>query len=321
MRPIVTVTRRLPEAVEQLLSSRYDARLNAADNRLDRDTLSAALTSSDAIVTTLGDSLDRALLQAAPARARMIAHFGAGYDNIDVRAARELGMVVTNTPGVLTDDTADLTLLLLLAVARRAGEGERELRAGAWTGWRPTHLLGTRLAGKTLGLVGFGRIARAVARRAGDGFGMRVLVWSRSLSETSAREARVERRETIEALVRESDFVSLHVPSTPDTRHLLDASRLSAFRPEAFLVNTSRGDVIDERALVDALRRRAIAGAGLDVYEHEPRVSPELLALPNVVLLPHIGSATIESRTAMGMLVAANLEAFFAGREPPNRVA
>jgi lactate dehydrogenase-like 2-hydroxyacid dehydrogenase len=222
---------------------------------------------------------------------------------------------------VLTDDTADLTMLLLLAAARRAGEAERELRAGAWTGWRPTHLLGTRLSGKTLGLVGFGRIARAVATRAGAGFGMRVLAWSRSLTAAAAREAGVERRDTVEDLIRDSDFVSLHVPSTPDTRHMLDAGRLSAFRPHAFLVNTSRGDVVDERALVDALRRQALAGAGLDVYEGEPRIGPDLLALPNVVLLPHIGSATIESRTAMGMLVAANLDAFFAGATPPNRVA
>jgi lactate dehydrogenase-like 2-hydroxyacid dehydrogenase len=321
MRPVVTVTRRLPEAIERLLAERYDTRLNAADVRLDRPALVAALCSSDAVVTTLGDPVDRTVLGAAPLRARIIAHFGAGYDNIDVGAARDRGVLVTNTPGVLTDDTADLTMLLLLAASRRAGEGERELRAGEWTGWRPTHLLGTRLAGKTLGLIGFGRIARAVATRAGRGFGMRVLAWSRSLTDDSARDAGVECRATVETLIRDSDFVSIHVPSTPGTRHLLDRVRLSAFRPHAFLVNTSRGDVVDERALVDALQRHTIAGAGLDVYEGEPHVSAGLLAQPNVVLLPHIGSATLESRTAMGMLVAANLDAFFAGHVPPNRVA
>jgi lactate dehydrogenase-like 2-hydroxyacid dehydrogenase len=321
MRPIVTVTRRLPDAVERLLQSRYDARLNTTDDRLDRAALAEALASSDALVTTLGDPLDRALLLEAPLRARVIAHFGAGYDNIDVGAAGERGLVVTNTPGVLTDDTADLTMLLLLAAARRAGEGERELRAGAWSGWRPTHLLGARLTGKTLGLVGFGRIGRAVARRASHGFGMRVLAWSRSLTDAQAREAGVERRATLDGLLGDSDFVSVHVPSTPGTRHLLDAPRLAAMGAHAFLVNTARGDVVHEEALVDALRRGALAGAGLDVYEGEPRVSPALRELPNVVLLPHLGSATIESRTAMGMLVAANLEAFFAGREPPNRVA
>ena len=321
MPPIVTLTRRLPAAVEDLLAERYELRPNVTDERLDRASLVAALASSEALVTTLGDRVDRDVLFAGPVRARIIAHFGAGYDNIDISAARDLRLVVTNTPGVLTHDTADLTMLLLLATARRSSEGERELRAGAWTGWRPTHLLGTRLSGKTLGLVGFGHIARAVASRARDGFGMRVLAWSRSLAEASAREAGVERRATLETLLGESDFVSLHVPSTPETRHLLDADRLAAMLPHSFLINTSRGDVVDERALVDLLERRAIAGAGLDVYEAEPHFTSGLLAVPGVVLLPHIGSATLESRTAMGRLVAANLDAFFAGRAPPNRVA
>ena len=332
-RPVITVTRRLPAAVEARLAARFDARFNASDVPLDAAALSHALATSDAIVSTLGDPLHAATLRtAAQLHAdtltgssafpkKLIAHFGVGYDNIDIAVAHELGITVTNTPGVLTDDTADLAMLLLLATARRASEGERELRAGNWSGWHPTHLLGTRVSGKTLGIVGFGRIGRAVAARARDGFGMRVLAWSRSLTDQQATDAGAVRCASIEALLAASDFVSVHVPSTHRTRHLINAERLSRMRPGAFLINTSRGDVIDEKALVAALRADAIAGVGLDVFEGEPVVSPELLELPNAVLLPHIGSATDETRTAMGMLAVDNIEAFFAGRDVPNRVA
>jgi lactate dehydrogenase-like 2-hydroxyacid dehydrogenase len=321
VRPVVTVSRRLPGAVEQRLAELFDVRLNTSDEPLGADRLSQALASSDGVVSTLGDPLGAATLDCRPVRARIIAHFGVGYDNIDVAAARARGMTVTNTPGVLTDDTADLTMLLILGAARRAGEGERELRAGAWTGWRPTHLLGTRVSGKTLGLVGFGRIGRAVARRARDGFGMRVVAWSRSLTETAANDAGVTRSETLEGVLTGSDVVSVHVPSSTETRPLLDARRIALLPRHALLVNSSRGDVVDEAALILALRRGEIRGAGLDVFEREPDVSQELLSLSNVFALPHLGSATEESRTAMGMRVVANLEAFFRGDEVPDRVA
>jgi len=319
-RPKVTVSRRLPAAVEQQLQERYDTTLNARDDRLSADTLAAALESSDALVSTLGDPISADLLGRCRPRARIIAHFGVGYDNIDVTTARTMGITVTNTPGVLTEDTADLTIALLLASARRMSEGDRELRAGNWTGWRPTHLLGTRLSGKRLGLVGFGRIAQAVARRARLGFGMQVLAWSRSLTSDVAAQHGIQRIADLGDLLGSSDFVSLHVPGNADTRHLIDAARLARIPAHAHLINTARGSVVDQEALIDALTHRRIAGAGLDVFEHEPAVPAELLALPNVCAIPHMASATVESRTAMGMMVIENLDAFFAGQQPPNRV-
>lgn len=319
-RPKVTVSRRLPAAVEQQLQERYDTTLNASDQRLSADALAAALESSDALVSTLGDPISADLLGRCRPRARIIAHFGVGYDNIDVTTARTMGITVTNTPGVLTEDTADLTIALLLASARRMSEGDRELRAGNWTGWRPTHLLGTRLSGKRLGLVGFGRIAQAVARRARLGFGMQVLAWSRSLTSDVAAQHGIQRIADLGDLLGSSDFVSLHVPGNADTRHLIDAARLARIPAHAHLVNTARGSVVDQEALIDALTHRRIAGAGLDVFEHEPAVPAELLALPNVCAIPHMASATVESRTAMGMMVIENLDAFFAGQQPPNRV-
>lgn len=319
-RPKVTVSRRLPAAVEQQLQERYDTTLNASDDRLSADALTVALDSSDALVSTLGDPISADLLGRCRPRAQIIAHFGVGYDNIDVTAARTMGVTVTNTPGVLTEDTADLTIALLLASARRMSEGDRELRAGNWTGWRPTHLLGTRLSGKRLGLVGFGRIAQAVARRARLGFGMQVHAWSRSLTDDVAAQHGIRRIADLDNLLGSSDFVSLHVPGNADTRHLIDAARLARIPAHAHLVNTARGSVVDQEALIDALTYRRIAGAGLDVFEHEPAVPAELLALPNVCAIPHMASATVESRTAMGMLVIENLDAFFAGQQPPNRV-
>jgi len=319
-RPKVTVSRRLPAAVEQRLQERYDTTLNASDQRLSADALAAALESSDALVSTLGDPISADLLGRCRPRARIIAHFGVGYDNIDVTTARTMGITITNTPGVLTEDTADLTIALLLASARRMSEGDRELRAGNWTGWRPTHLLGTRLSGKRLGLVGFGRIAQAVARRARLGFGMQVLAWSRSLTSDVAAQHGIQRIADLGDLLGSSDFVSLHVPGNADTRHLIDAARLARIPAHAHLINTARGSVVDQEALIDALTHRRIAGAGLDVFEHEPAVPAELLALPNVCAIPHMASATVESRTAMGMMVIENLDAFFAGQQPPNRV-
>jgi lactate dehydrogenase-like 2-hydroxyacid dehydrogenase len=319
-RPTVVVTRRLPETVERALSERFDVRLNADDHPMSADELRAALQEADALLCTVTDSFTAEVLDVDPGRARMLANFGVGYNHIDLDAARRLGLVVTNTPDVLTDDTADLAIALMLSVARRMGEGERQLREGAWTGWRPTHMLGTRVTGKTIGVVGFGRIGQAVARRARSGFGMSVLFAGRApVADEVVADTGAEQR-PLEALLAEADFVSLHVPAKPETRHLIDAHRLRLMQRHAFLINTARGDVVDEAALIEALQTGTIAGAGLDVYQREPSVPEALVALPNVVLLPHLGSATMESRTAMGMRAFENLVAFFEDVTPPDLV-
>ncbi|MBA3260780.1 MAG: D-glycerate dehydrogenase [Gemmatimonadales bacterium] len=321
-RPVVVVTRRLPEAVEQAAARDFDARLNRDDKPLGPDGLKEALRSADAVLCTVSDKLTADILSAEPRRARLLANFGVGFNHIDVEAAKARGLAVSNTPDVLTDATADLAMTLLLMVARRAGEGERHLRAGAWTGWRPTHMMGTQVSGKTLGLVGMGRIARAVAGRAHGGFGMRVIFHDPyPPSPEVARSLGAEPRERLEDVLRQADFVSLHCPATPETRHLMNRERLALMRPDAYLVNTARGDVVDEAALVEALQSRRIAGAGLDVFEREPEVSRGLLELENVVLLPHLGSATTETRVEMGMRALENLRLFFAGSPLRDRVA
>jgi lactate dehydrogenase-like 2-hydroxyacid dehydrogenase len=274
------------------------------------------------VLCTLTDSVGPEVLSAHPLRARLLANFGVGVNHIDLAAARARGLVVTNTPGVLTECTADLTIGLMLMVLRRLGEGERELRAGRWTGWRPTHLLGRRVSGRTLGIIGFGRIGQAVARRANRGFGMRVLAFNPTPPSAEAlAESGAERRDSVEEVLREAEIVSLHCPLTAETRHLIDAGRLAMMRPDAVLINTARGEIVDHAALAAAMIEGRIAGAGLDVYEGEPAVPAALLALENVVLLPHQGSATVESRTAMGMRAVINLRSFFAGQAPPDRVA
>jgi glyoxylate reductase len=317
----VVVTRRIPEAVEAQLAERFDAVLNPDDRPLTEAELADAMRSADALLPTVTDRITADVLGVEGRRVRIVSNFGVGYNNIDVAAARTHGVLVTNTPDVLTDDTADIAITLLLMVARRAGEGERHVRAGAWTGWRPTHMLGAKVSGKTLGLVGMGRIGRAVAQRARQGFGMRVLYYDPPVSAADGRAAGVERVESLDELLGASDFVSLHVPSLPETRGLLNAERLGRMRRGAFLINTARGDVVDEAALADALRDGTIAGAGLDVFEREPAVHPALTTLENVVLLPHLGSATTETRVAMGERAMANLVAFFAGGTPGDRVA
>jgi lactate dehydrogenase-like 2-hydroxyacid dehydrogenase len=320
-RPRLLVTRRLPSAVEEYFQAHYDARLSADDVPLDRAALADAMGSYDAICPTITDRFDAELLGIPGARVRIIANFGAGIEHVDLAAAKTAGITVTNTPDALTDATADIAMLLILMAARRAGEGERELRAGRWTSWRPTHMLGQSVTGKTLGLVGFGRIAQAVALRA-SACGMRIAYHSRRpASDDVERALGATRAASLEALAGESDILSLHVPGGAETRHMIDAQLLSRMKPTAILVNTARGPVVDEAALADALRAKRIAAAGLDVYEREPAVEPALIELENVVLLPHLGSATVETRTAMGMQAASNLDAFFAGREPPNRVA
>jgi len=316
----VVVTRRLPAAVEDRISGLFDARLNPEDRRLSRAEVAEALRSADGLLVSVSERLDAGILAIEGRRARIVANFGVGYDHVDVAAARALGIVVTNTPGVLTDDTADLAIALMLAVARRMGEGERLVRDGRWRGWGPTEMLGTRVSGATLGIVGMGRIGLAVARRAHLGLGMRILFHGGGHGpEPSALGA--ERRDRLEDLLEQSDVVSLHVPATPANRHLLDEAALARMQPTAFLVNTARGEVVDERALIEALRLGRIAGAGLDVYEHEPEVPAALREMENVVLLPHLGSATTATRVAMGQRAVDNLAAFFRGEDPPDRVA
>lgn len=320
-RPTVVVTRRLPGVVEEELSRDFDATLNRDDRPLGAAGLQEALRSADALLCTVTDRITSEVLSADPLRARLLANFGVGFNHIDTDAAKARGIAVTNTPDVLTEATADIAVTLLLMVSRRAGEGERHIRCGAWTGWRPTHMLGTQVSGKTLGLVGMGRIARAVARRAHHGFGMKVIFhdpYPPSASEAAALGA--EQREALEQLLDESDFVSLHCPATPETRHLMNRERLARMRRSAFLINTARGDIVDEAALVEALADGTIAGAGLDVYEREPQISPELLTMENVVLFPHLGSATQETRIAMGRRAVENLKLFFSGAPLRDRV-
>lgn len=320
-RPVVIVTRHLPTDVEVELLRDFDARLNPADQPLGPGGLKQALAEADALLCTVTDKLNAEILAAEPLRTKLLANFGVGFNHIDIAAAKARGIAVSNTPDVLTDSTADLTITLLLMTLRRAGEGERELRAGKWTGWRPTHLLGTAITGKTLGLVGMGRIARAVARRAHHGLGMRVIFhdpFPPTPQEAAALGA--TGLDSLEEVIERSDVVSLHCPATPETRHLINAERLARMRQGAFLINTARGDVVDEAALVQALKSGHLAGAGLDVFEREPAVSPELLSMENVTLLPHLGSATRETRVAMGLRALENLRLFFAGQPLRDRV-
>ena len=320
-RPVVVVTRRLPDAVHEAVAGAFEARLNPDDTPMSADDLRQALGSADALLTTVTDKVTAEVLSVEPRRARLIANFGVGFNNIDVEAAKARGGAVSNTPDVLTDATADLAITLLLMVARRTGEGERHLRGGQWTGWRPTHMLGTHVTGKTLGLVGMGRIARAVAQRAHHGFGMKVIYHDPFPPPADVAAALgATQRGTLEEVLREADFISLHCPATPETRHLINRDRLSLMRPEAFLINTARGDVVDEAALVEALAGRRIAGAGLDVFEREPQVTQALTTMDNIVLLPHLGSATTETRVAMGLRAFDNLQRFFAGQPLRDRV-
>lgn len=320
-RPTVVVTRRLPSPVEDELSQLFEARLNRDDRPLGPAGLQDALRTADALLCTVTDRLTADVLAAEPLKARLLANFGVGFNHIDIDAAKARGLAVSNTPDVLTEATADLAMTLLLMVGRRAGEGDRHVRCGAWTGWRPTHMLGTQVSGKVLGLVGMGRIARAVARRAHGGFGMRVIFHDPfPPSPTEAAALGAEPRETLEQVLDEADFVSLHCPATPETRHLMNRERLARMRRSAFLINTARGDVVDEAALVEALSDGTIAGAGLDVYEREPQVTTALLTMENVVLLPHLGSATSETRIAMGRRALENLRLFFSGAPLRDRV-
>jgi len=317
--PRLFVSRRWPEAVETELTSRYQVTFNDSDIPISRQQFADAMTQYDAICPTVSDRIDASILQIPDARVRIIANYGAGFEHIDIGAAKSAGIAVTNTPDVLTGATAELALLLMQMASRRAGEGERELRTLAWTGWRPTHLLGTSLGGKRLGLIGYGRIARATAVLARAALGMDIAYFSRRPAQDDALNAIYLDR--LETLLSTSDVVSIHCPGGPETHHLIDAGRLALMKSSAILINTARGSVVDEGALACALKAGTIAAAGLDVYAHEPHVHPELMRLDNAVLLPHLGSATIETRTAMGMKVVANLDRFFSGQPLLDRVA
>ncbi|KSV94964.1 D-glycerate dehydrogenase [Sinorhizobium sp. GL28] len=321
-KPRILVTRRWPAAVEQVLAERFDVTLNEGDVPMTAEGLADALRTYDAVLPTVSDRLPAELFAGGGLRAKILGNYGVGYNHIDVAAAKAANIVVTNTPGVLTDCTADIAMTLLLAVARRAGEGERQVRAGEWTGWRPTHMIGSKVTGKTLGIIGFGRIGKAMAKRCHFGFDMDVVFYNRSrIDPAEASRYGARQLDTVEDVLRASDFVSLHCPGGGENRHLINAERLALMKPGAYLINTARGDVIDEAALVAALENGVIRGAGLDVFEAEPNVPERLRRLENVVLLPHLGSATEETRVAMGMKVVANVTAFFEGREPPDRVA
>jgi lactate dehydrogenase-like 2-hydroxyacid dehydrogenase len=321
-RPRVLVTRRWPMAVEREMAKVFDLDLNTSDIPLSEAVLRDAMGQYDAILPTVTDRLPAAVFEGAAARTRILANYGVGFAHIDTEAAKSRGIAVTNTPDVLSECTADIAMTLLLMVARRAGEGERELREGRWTGWRPTHMIGTKVSGATLGIIGFGRIGQAMAQRAHFGFGMRILVQNRSVipPEVLARYNALQ-VPAIEDLLPACDFVSLHCPGGKANRHLINARRLDLMRPGAFLINTSRGEVVDEYALAQALWFGTIGGAGLDVFEREPSIPAELLGADNLVLLPHLGSATRETREAMGFRVLDNLHEFFAGRHPRDRVA
>lgn len=321
-KPKVLVTRRWPQAVEAKMAEVFDLDLNRADKPLSVTELKAALGQYDAVLPTVTDRLPAAVFEQARSRTRILANYGVGFAHIDTEAAKAASVAVTNTPDVLSECTADIAMTLMLMVARRAGEGERELRDGRWTGWRPTHLIGTKVSGATLGIIGFGRIGQAMAQRAHFGFGMKILVQNRSpiAPEVLARYNAVQVA-TIEELLPECDFVSLHCPGGAVNRHLINSRRLDLMRPGAFLINTARGEVVDEHALAQALWFGTIGGAGLDVFEREPQVPEALLGADNLVLLPHLGSATRETREAMGFRVLENLTDFFDGRQPRDRVA
>ena len=319
-KPVVIVTRKLPEAIETRMMELFDTRLNLDDKPMSKAELIEAVKVADVLVPTVTDRIDAGILSHANPDLRLIASFGTGVDHIDLAAARQRGITVSNTPGVLTEDTADMTMSLILAVPRRLTEGERKVRAGEWNGWSPTHMLGHRIWGKRLGIIGMGRIGTAVARRA-KAFGLSIHYHNRRrVHEDLEQELEATYWESLDQMLARMDIISVNCPHTPATFHLLSARRLKLMQPTSYLVNTSRGEVVDENALTRLLSSDAIAGAGLDVFEHEPSVNPKLKSMDNVVLLPHMGSATIEGRIDMGEKVLINIKTFWDGHTPPDRV-
>jgi lactate dehydrogenase-like 2-hydroxyacid dehydrogenase len=321
-KPKVFITRRWPASVEEKLRNLYDVTLNETDRPLTADEFKAALQQYDAVCPTVCDSFPTEVLNVEDKRCKILANFGVGYNHIDIPAAKANELIVTNTPDVLTQSTADIAMTLLLMTARRGAEGDRLVRAKKWTGWCPTHMLSSNVTGATLGLIGFGRIGQAMARKAHHGFDMNIIYYNPSAAnEYVTQDLQAKRCNTVEEVLAQADFVSLHCPAGANTKHLINAQTLKLMKPSAHLINTARGDVVDSVALCEALKNKQIAGAGLDVYENEPHIYEGFLALENVELLPHLGSATLETRTAMGEKVLANLAAYFAGNTLPDRVA
>lgn len=319
-KPIVIVTRRLPEAVETRMKELFDVRLNLDDRPMSAGELAAAAAAAEVLVPTVTDSIDAAVIAAAGPQLKLIANFGVGTDHIDVVAAHARGIVVTNTPDVLTEDTAEMAMTLILAVPRRLFEGERLVRAGEWDGWGPTKMLGMRVSGKRLGIIGMGRVGQAVAARA-KAFGMSIHYHNRRRLHPSIEDAlEATYWDSLDQMLPRMDVISIHCPRTPSTHHLLSRERLALLRPTAYVVNTARGSVIDEDALADALERKAIAGAALDVFQNEPAVNPRFLPFENVALIPHLGAATVEARNMMGQKVLINIKTFVDGHRPPDRV-
>ncbi|HEX4710719.1 D-glycerate dehydrogenase [Phenylobacterium sp.] len=319
-KPKVIVTRKLPDPVETRMRELFDTELNLTDAPMTRAQLSDAVARADVLVPTITDKIDGSLLEKAGPDLKLIASFGAGVDHVDVAAANARGITVTNTPGVLTEDTADLTMALIMAVARRIVEGANVTQAGGFTGWTPTWMMGHRITGKRLGIIGMGRIGQAVARRA-RAFGLQIHYHNRKpVSPRIAEELGATYWESLDQMLARMDIISVHSPHTPATYHLLSARRLRLLQPHAILINTARGEIIDETALTELLAQGAIGGAGLDVFEFEPRINPKLLKLPNAVLLPHMGSATIEGRIGMGEKVIINIRTWMDGHKPPDRV-
>ncbi len=320
-KPVAIVTRKWPDENEKRLKELFDVKLNDSDKPFTADELKSALQNCDVLMPTVTDKITADILSVENRRANMIGNFGVGFNHIDINAAKDNGITVSNTPSVLTDCTADIAMSLLLMVARRVGQGERELRSDNWTGWRPTHLLGTKVTGKKLGVIGFGRIGQAVAKRAHFGFDMDIQYWDPfDIPEEITKSFNATKLNTIEDICKESDFVSINCPATEETFHLMNEERFGLMKKSAFIINTARGDIIDEKALVNALSNKQIAGAGLDVFETEPNLPSELKTMENVVSYPHLGSATIETRVAMGNTAIDNTLAFFAGTELPNKV-
>jgi glyoxylate reductase len=320
-KPLVIVTRKLPDPVEREMLALFNIRLNERDHAMDAMALTAAIREAEILVPTVGDRIHRDIINAAGAQLKLIANFGVGFNHIDVAAASERGIAVTNTPGVLTDATADIAMTLMLMVTRRAVEGAKVIETGRFTGWCPTWMMGAGLRGRKLGIVGMGRIGEAVARRS-RAFGLEIHYHNRTrVPRTLEQDLAATYWPQLDPMLPEMDIVSISCPYNPDTWHLFSAERLARMKPSAYLINTARGEIVDESALADALASGRLAGAGLDVFEREPKVEPKLLALENAVLLPHLGSSTIEARTGMGNKVIANIRAFIAGDPLPDRVA
>ena len=316
----IIITRKLPLKVEKTLQEKYDVILNTQDKPFSPEQMQGALNSCDALIPTVSDSLPSEIFS-KKIQTKIIANYGVGFNHIDLKSCKKYGIKVSNTPNVLTDCTADLTMALLLASARRLSEAERTLRSGNWQGWKPTDFLSTSVTNKTLGIIGLGRIGKAVARRAYNGFNMKIIFSSRrKVDKNELKDFNAIQVESIEEVFSQADFVSLHCPGGKDTKNLVNKKRIKLMPKHSILINTSRGDVVQENALISALKNKEIAGAGLDVYKNEPNFNPKFLEVANLTLLPHLGSNSVETRTAMGMCVVKNLDSFFNNQNIPNQV-